>query len=115
MSEQANEEASSGQLEMERREYVTHLQQEIDRVAETNRRMYRAMQCLADHPLIMQEGGTNDCDRAVRVMNKQQTELERLREQLSCWQEATGTSAANAKHWVADVKQEIERLKAEGD
>ena len=33
---------------------------------------------LSDHPLIMEEGGTCDEDRAVRLINKQATEIKRL-------------------------------------
>ena len=38
--------------------------------------------------LIMQQGGTSDLDRAKRVINKQQAEIERLREDLAWWQRA---------------------------
>lgn len=39
----------------------------------------RLLDLAGDHPLVMEQGGFNNIDRCHRVINKQQTEIERLR------------------------------------
>ena len=57
---------------------------------------------------IVQRGEMRDAAEA--ELTNMRIEIERLREQLGWWQDATGTSAANAKHWAADKDKEIKRL-----
>ncbi len=46
------------------------------------RRLSSVMKRLGNHPLVVEQGGTDDVDRVIRVINKQQTEIEQLREAL---------------------------------
>ena len=64
---------------------------------------------LASYDLVLQEGGINDCDRAIRVMNKQRAEIRRMRVALkqyadqSNWNCAGGCAACDAYLNTEDI------------
>lgn len=67
------------------------LRAEIVALKKDRDRLLTEMHKLVSHPLIMQEGGTSDADRACRVMNWQQREIDRLQDDLESEREARKT------------------------
>ena len=63
--------------EIERlREELRNDEEEADEVIT---QLKSALGTLACYDLVQEQGGLNDCDRAIRVMDKQRAEIERLR------------------------------------
>ena len=60
------------------REYAGACLVEIDQLQAEVKRLKKDLSRVASHPLVMEQGGTSDGDRACRVINKLAAEVARL-------------------------------------